>query len=73
MGAKKKNLPKKAFISLKAKGKYNRNQDFETQIALKLLRLPNSAWELNDDRYTFEQNEIKPVTSKTTDKSTEKQ
>lgn len=72
MGDKKKNLPKKAFVTLKAKGKYNRKHDFELQHALRLLRLPNSGWELDDERYTFEKNDIRRVTSTSTDNSTKK-
>jgi len=70
--AKKSNSPRVAFIKLKAKGEYKQNQSFETPIALKLLRLPNSAWELDDKRYTFEDNDIKRVTSKATNSSAEK-
>jgi len=72
VGVKKKNLPKKAFITLRAKGKDNRNQEFKLQHALRLLRLSNSAWELNDERYTFEKNDINRVTSKGTDNSAKK-
>ncbi len=59
MGTRKRNLPKNATVQLVAKGKYNRKQKFELQHALRLLRLPNTQWELNDERYIFNDNDIK--------------
>lgn len=72
MGTRKKNLPKNATVKLVAKGKYKREQEFELQHALKLLRLPNTQWELNDERYTFENNDIKRNSGGGNDTPTEK-
>lgn len=72
MGTRKKNLPKNAIVNLVAKGKYKQERKFEFQHALKLLRLPNTQWELNDKRYTFEDNEIKRQSGKGNDTPTDK-
>lgn len=69
MAVKKSNSPKKVFINLKTKGEYNSKRQFELQQALKLLRLPNSGWEIEDELYTFENNDIKRRTSKESNKT----
>lgn len=71
MGTRKRNLPKKDTVKLVSKGKYKRESIFETQHALSLLRLPNTAWELNDERFIFEDNDIKRQSGKRQNTPTE--
>jgi len=74
MGTAKNTKPRKSFVNLKAKGAYAKEQKFSEQQALVLLRLPNSAWELNDEKYTFEKNDLKRNPSKgNTNKSERKE
>ncbi len=58
--ATKENTTRKVFIKLKAFGVSNTEQKFEKQHALRLLRLPNSKWEIADGSgYIFSDNEIR--------------
>lgn len=59
-------------VTLKVKSA-ERTQKFELQHALALLRLPNSAWEISDKNFIFEDNEIKPSTSTGADKKSSTQ
>lgn len=57
----KDSTPKKAFIKLKAfsASKGEVIKEFEKNHALAILRLPNSKWEIADERYIYSDNEIK--------------
>jgi hypothetical protein len=72
--AKKANtkLPANSKVTLKVKGENGKEQKFEIGHALRLLRLPNSGWEINDSKYTFSGNDIKRNPSKGSDSSAEK-
>jgi hypothetical protein len=59
MAKKKKALPKNLKVTLRTKSDQQKTQDFEIPVALKLLRLPNSAWDIKDDNYIFSGNDIK--------------
>jgi hypothetical protein len=66
--AKPNKRTRQTLVRLSTLGEYKRKQKFELQTALKLLRLPNSQWELNDERFIFENNDIKRPTSEGKDK-----
>lgn len=68
MGGKRKALPKTVTLRTKDKSK---SQDFEIPVALKILGLPNSAWEINDENYIYSGNDIKRRPSKRTDSKPE--
>lgn len=69
--ARKQNSRKQS-VQLSTVGEYKRKQNFDIQTALKLLRLPNSKWQIDDKGYTFEDNDIKRQSSKDADKTAEK-
>lgn len=55
------------MITLKVKGE-ERTQKFELPHALAILRLKNSAWEISDKDFIFEDNDIRRNTSVGADK-----
>lgn len=59
MAKKKSTSPIKTLIKLGVIGKVDKQQKFNPDHALKLLRLPNTQWEMADERYIFEDNEIR--------------
>jgi hypothetical protein len=61
----------KVFVTLKVKGD-DTTKVFELQHALAILQLKNSAWEIQDDNYTFEGNDIKRITSSGVTKESKK-
>lgn len=69
--AKKARKPKKPTVILSTTGKKAKDQVFDLQHALKILRMPNSAWICNDPNYIFEKNDIKRRASKTEDSKSE--
>lgn len=59
------------LVQLSTLGEYKRKQKFELPQALSLLRLPNTQWKLDDDKFIFDNNDIKRPKSKGKDKRTE--
>jgi len=59
MAKRKKSLPKNPKVTLRTKSDPKKSQDFELAQALRILRLPNSAWEINDDNFIYSGNDIK--------------
>ena len=57
--AAKKRSPKVQEVTLCTKGENKRERKFAIAHALEILRLPNSQWEVSDDNYIFEGNDIK--------------
>lgn len=62
---------RQTLVQLSTFGEYKRKQKFELPNALSLLRLPNTQWKLDDDKFIFENNDIKRQTSKGKDRTTE--
>ena len=62
---------KSPVVTLQVKGE-ERTQKFELQHALEILRLTNSAWEIKDKDFKFEDNDIKRNTSVSIDKESSK-
>lgn len=65
------NKTRQTLVQLSTLGEYKRKQKFELQHALSLLRLPNTQWKLDDDKFIFENNDIKRHKSKGKDNPTE--
>lgn len=63
--------PVKPKVTLSTTGENPKDQVFDLQHALKILRLPNSAWVCNDPKYIFDKNDLKRRPSKKVDKSPE--
>ena len=59
MAGTKKNSPKNPQVTLRVKGESKRERVFSISHALQLLRLPKTGWEISDDKYIFENNDIK--------------
>ena len=71
MAKAKKKLPANSKVTLKVKGENGKEQQFDIGHALRILRMPNSCWEINDSKYIFESNDIKRNPSKESNSSTE--
>ena len=65
------NKTRQTLVQLSTLGEYKRKQKFELPQALSLLRLSNTQWKLDDDKFIFENNDIKRPKSKGKDKPTE--